>query len=76
MDNISDISDYCEHFSHFIKIVIQLEQCFSTNVNTDTEINFANISNQIVFIDTIKYIQLSLVFLAKTMTKEEKKTLK
>ena len=38
-----------------------------------TDINFTNIGNQIAFIDTIKYFQLSLVFLAKTMTEEEKK---
>ena len=73
MDNISDISDYCEQFSHFIEIVIELEKCFSTNVKTDTVINFANIGNRIVFINTIKYFQLSVVFLAKTMTEEEKK---
>ena len=28
-DNISDISNYYEQFSRFIKIVIQLENCFS-----------------------------------------------
>ena len=41
-----------------------------------TDINFANIGNQIAFIDTIKYFQPSLAFLAKRMTGEEKKTIK
>ena len=41
-----------------------------------TTINFANIGNQFVFINTIKYFQQSLAFLAKTMTEKEKEAVK
>ena len=41
-----------------------------------TDINFANNCNQIAFIDTFKYFQQSLVFLAKTMAEEEKEAVK
>lgn len=37
-----------------------------------TDINFANISNQVQFIDTIKYFQQSLAALANRMTSSEK----
>ena len=35
-----------------------------------TSIKFANIGNQVAFIDTINYFQKSLAFLAKAMTEE------
>lgn len=38
---------------------------------TPTDISFAYIGNQVVFIDTIKYFQQSLATLASTMTEEE-----
>ena len=41
-----------------------------------TTINFANIGNQFFFINTIKYFQQSLAFLAKTMTEKEKEAVK
>ena len=37
-----------------------------------TDINFACIGNQVVFIDTVKYFQQSLATLANTMTDKEK----
>ena len=37
-----------------------------------TDINFAHIGNQVVFINSIKYFQQSLATLASTMTDEEK----
>ena len=39
-------------------------------------INFANIANQIKFIDTINYYQQSLSVLASTMTDEERHCIK
>ena len=41
-----------------------------------TNINFANIDNQVTFIDTIKCFQQSLAVLANTMTDREKQCLK
>ena len=41
-----------------------------------TNINFANIGEQIKFIDTIKYYQQSLSTWAATMTEEEKQKIK
>ena len=41
-----------------------------------TNINFANIDNQVTFIDTIKYSQQSLAVLANTITDREKQCLK
>ena len=38
-----------------------------------TNINFANISDQIKFIDTLKYYQQSLSVLASTMTRKKNK---
>ena len=40
------------------------------------DINFANISNQVKFIDTIKYYQQSLAVLAGTMTDQERFSIK
>ena len=37
-----------------------------------TDINFARIANQVIFIDTIKYFQQSLATLASTMTDKER----
>ena len=37
-----------------------------------TDINFAHIGNQVVFIDTVKYFQQSLATLADTMSDEER----
>ena len=39
-------------------------------------INFANISDQIKFIDTLKYYQQSLSVLASTMTEQEKQSIR
>ena len=39
-------------------------------------INFANIANQIKFLDTYKYYQQSLSVLASTMTDEERSNIK
>ena len=41
-----------------------------------TDINFARIANQVIFIDTIKYFQQSLATLASTMTDKEKLAVK
>ena len=41
-----------------------------------TAINFVNIGNQVAFIDTIKYVQQSLVVLANTMTHEKREHVK
>ena len=40
------------------------------------DINFANIANQVKFIDTIKYYQQSLAVLAGTMTNQERLSIK
>ena len=41
-----------------------------------TSINFANISDQIKFIDTLKYYKQSLSVLASAMTEQEKQSIK
>ena len=46
----------------------------SRGAKSPTSISFANIGNEVAFIDTIKYFQQSLAFLAKAMTEEEKET--
>ena len=38
-----------------------------------TSVNYANISDQVKFIDTVKYFQQSLSTLANSMNDEEKK---
>ena len=41
-----------------------------------TNINYANIGEQVKFIDTMKYYQQSLAKLAESMTDEEKEKIK
>ena len=48
----------------------------STGGKNLIDINFANIANQVMFIDTIKFFQQSLAALANTTTDKEKQCVK
>ena len=59
-----------------IKAGIWRTRDISIGGKNPTNINFANIGNQVVFIDTTKYFQHSLGALASSMTDNEKLAIK
>ena len=48
---------------------------FKIGGKNTTDINFANIGNQVLFLDIIKYFQQSLANLANSLTDKEKSTI-
>ena len=80
-NNISVIEHNLFSFDFFfflkgIRLSVWKTYNFSISGSNLTQINYANIGEQIKFIDTMKYYQQSLAKLAESMTEEEKEKIK